>query len=176
MRKDFTHGQIQRTVQATKEAGVQAGLFILIGYPGERLIDLLKTLKMIRNLSPHYCGSSVAFPIKGTPFYEDVKDVLMPDYAWSRRNENRSSFKGRYPSLFYWFGIRLINNWAAFWRFGSRRDSMVKRALHVLKFIVTGSAVIGIGCLYDLKYKIFPDPVLLSKESGSTSATKGKRG
>jgi radical SAM superfamily enzyme YgiQ (UPF0313 family) len=176
MKKDFTRRQIRQSVHLTKKAGIQAGLFILIGYPGERLIDLLKTLMMIRDLAPHYCGSSVAFPIKGTPFFEDVKDILMPGYAWSRRNENRSAFRGRYPSLFYWFAVRLVNNWSAFWRAGDRRDSAVKRAAQGMKCIVAGAAVLAIGGVYELKHKLFPDPLLLSKEGGASQAVKGKRG
>jgi len=174
MRKDFTHEQIRKSVFLTKEAGIQAGLFILIGYPGERLLDFLRTLRMIRKLSPHHCGSSVAFPIKGTPFYEDVKDILSPNYAWSQRNENRIAFRGRYPSLFYWFAVRLLNNWSAFWRCKELRHPMGVRLVKAAKFIIAGTAVLGLGGFYDLKHRLFPDDVLLSKEEGSQPDETGK--
>ncbi|MHC4945617.1 MAG: B12-binding domain-containing radical SAM protein, partial [Planctomycetota bacterium] len=156
MRKDFTVSQVMESVKFSMEAGIEVGLFILIGYPGEKLVDLLKTLKMIRKLAPHYCGSSVAFPIKGTQFYDDVRHLLSEDYAWSRRNENRLSFRGRYPALFYWFAVRLIHNWAAFWSVRTRKDSVPKRLLRALKFVVAGCGVIAIGTLYELKQKFSP--------------------
>jgi radical SAM superfamily enzyme YgiQ (UPF0313 family) len=115
MRKGFTIDTVRESVRITKAAGIEVGLFILMGYPGEKMRDLLKTMSMIRDLAPHYCGGSVAFPIKGTQFYDEVRHQLAPDYAWSRRNENRLSFRGRYPAIFYWFAVRLLHNWSSFW-------------------------------------------------------------
>jgi len=134
MRKDVTVVKVRESVKVTKRAGIEVGLFILLGYPGERLLDLLKTLKMIRELSVHYCGSSVAFPIKGTPFYEEVRHLLAPDYAWSRRNENRLSFLGRYPSLFYWFAVRLVHNWSTFFSCRKEEKTLPGQMMRVLKF------------------------------------------
>jgi radical SAM superfamily enzyme YgiQ (UPF0313 family) len=169
MRKDFTVVKVRESVMVTKRAGIEVGLFILLGYPGERLLDLLKTLKMIRRLSVHYCGSSVAFPIKGTPFYEEVRHMLAPDYAWSRRNENRLSFMGRYPSLFYWFAVRLVHNWSTYWSCRKEGKTLAGQMMRVLKFTVAGLSVVAIGLVYDLKQKIFPDPFSGKKEQGAPS-------
>jgi len=155
MKKDFTVAQVRETVSMTMKVGVEVGLFILIGYPGERLIDLLKTLKMIRELSTDYCGGSVAFPIKGTQFYDDVEHLLAPDYSWSRRNENRLSFRGRYPTQFYWFAVRLLHNWSSFWSVRARRTSLLKRLVHAIKFIVAGLGVMTIGITFEIKQKLF---------------------
>ncbi len=174
MRKDFDTQRVRESIRITKEAGIEVGLFILMGYPGEKLRDLLQTMGMIRELAPHYCGGSVAFPIKGTQFYEDVRHMLAPDYAWSRRNENRLSFRGRYPVIFYWFAVRLLHNWSSFWSCRSRPprqqpatgmppapgDSPITRLLKVIKFTVAGTAVIIIGLWFDLKQKLMPDPLL----------------
>ncbi len=35
---------------------------------------------------------------------------MVEDQVWSQRNQNRLMFRGRYPALFYWFAIRLVNN------------------------------------------------------------------
>jgi radical SAM superfamily enzyme YgiQ (UPF0313 family) len=156
MRKDFTVDQVMESVKFSMDAGIEVGLFILIGYPGEKLADLVKTLKMIRKLAPHYCGSSVAFPIKGTQFYDDVRHLLAPDYAWSRRNENRLSFRGRYPALFYWFAVRLIHNWATFWSVRARKDPAATRLLRAVKFLVAGCGVFTLGFLFELKQKFSP--------------------
>jgi len=148
MAKGFTVEQVKRSVKLTMDTGIEAGLFILLGYPGETLGDVLKTMGMIRELKPHYCGGSVAYPIKGTPFYEEVRHLLADDYAWSSRNENRPAFSGRYPRLFYWFAVRLLHNWSSYHSVRNRGLSPVKKAIHVLKFLVAGAGTIGVGLAY----------------------------
>jgi radical SAM superfamily enzyme YgiQ (UPF0313 family) len=169
MRKDFTVAKVRESVAITKKAGIEVGLFILLGYPGERLLDLLKTCRMIKKLSAHYCGSSVAFPIKGTPFYTEVKHMLAPDYAWSRRNENRLSFQGRYPSLFYWFAVRLVHNWSTFWSCRKQDKTLFRQLLRAIKFSVAGLSVVAIGLGYDLKGLFSPAPHSKKKEQGAPS-------
>lgn len=155
MKKDFTVAKVRESIKMTMDVGVQAGLFILMGYPGERLSHFLKTLGMIRDLSVHYCGGSVAFPIKGTQFYEDVKHLLAPGYSWSKRNENRLSFQGRYPRIFYWFAVRLLHNWASFFSVRTRKDGFVKQIVRSIKFSVAGAGLMVVGMAYDLKQKLF---------------------
>jgi anaerobic magnesium-protoporphyrin IX monomethyl ester cyclase len=157
MGKGFTVEQVKESVALTMKTGIEVGLFILIGYPGETVFDLLKTMGMIRELKPDYCGGSVAFPIKGTPFYDDVRHLLSEDYAWSRRNENRLSFRGRYPRLFYWFAVRLLHNWSSFFSVRSRTLPIWKRFVYGLKFIVAGAGTIGIGIPYWAMQKILPE-------------------
>lgn len=154
MQKGFNHNQIKRAVFATQEHGIQAGIFILIGYPGETMADFFKTISMVKYLNPDACGTSVAYPIKGTVFYEQVKNRLSAEYSWSRRNENRIAFRGRYPEMFYYFAIRFVNNWAAFWRGQKDHDSILYQLLRIAKIGVTASAVLLIGSIYDLKHKL----------------------
>ncbi|MFC1854227.1 B12-binding domain-containing radical SAM protein, partial [candidate division CSSED10-310 bacterium] len=149
MNKGFQIPQVRQAVDWTQKSGIDAGLFILIGYPGETLADLWKTLRMIKELNPEACGNSVAYPIKGTPFYDLVKHKLSADYAWSKRNENRIAFRGRYPELFYWFAIRLVNNWAFFWRGVEERDKVGSQSIRAAKCLIAGSIVLTIGCFYD---------------------------
>jgi len=53
-------------------------------------------------------GTSVAFPIKGTEFYERVESRIIPNENWSSRNQNKLLFKGKYPRLYYWFAARWL--------------------------------------------------------------------
>jgi radical SAM superfamily enzyme YgiQ (UPF0313 family) len=110
MKKQFTIEDVFRAGRLTKEAGIEVGFFIMIGYPGEEIEDIYKTVDMLKKLEPDLCGSAVAFPIKGTAFYKSVEDKIITQLEWKQRNENRLAFKGRYPKIFYWFAIRMINN------------------------------------------------------------------
>jgi hypothetical protein len=50
----------------------------------------------------------VAFPIKGTEFYERVENQVVQNDNWSSRNQNKLLFKGKYPRLYYWFAARWL--------------------------------------------------------------------
>jgi len=156
MGKGFTVEKVKESVSLTMKKGIEAGLFILIGYPGENLSDLAKTLKMIRQLGPDYCGGSVAFPIKGTPFYEEVKHLLSEDYAWSRRNENRLSFRGRYPRLFYWFAVRLLHNWSSLFSIRNRNAPFTRRLMYGIKVAIAWPGTFGVGLASGLWQKVAP--------------------
>ncbi|MBN2382849.1 B12-binding domain-containing radical SAM protein [bacterium] len=154
MKKGFTTTQIGEAVKLTKQNGIEAGLFILIGYPGETMKDLFLTLSMIRRIGPTTCGTSVAYPIKGTVFYEQVKDVLSPDYTWSQRNENRISFRGLYSERYYWFAVRLVNNWNLYYRGKQQGDSILKQLVRAGKIMIAGSASLVIGLFCHLENRL----------------------
>jgi len=153
MKKGFSLEQVHEAVTSTQQAGIEAGLFILVGYPGETFYDLRQTLSMIRKMRPDACGNSVAYPIMGTPFYHEVQQQLSENYSWSTRNENRIAFRGRYPEMFYWFAIRLMNNWSFLWRTRKQPPSLLLRISWILKILITAKAVFLISFFYDLKAK-----------------------
>jgi radical SAM superfamily enzyme YgiQ (UPF0313 family) len=152
MNKKFTVDQVRQATAMTREAGIQVGHFIMLGYPGETRRDILSTIRFLKETRPDHFGPSVAFPIKGTSFYEEVKDRVVEDQVWSQRNQNRLMFRGRYPALFYWFAIRLLNNEVPlFNRYlpGWRRPANLLRALSAgIKSVVCRAGTLAIHLLY----------------------------
>ena len=98
MRKGTTVAQVREAARITQELGMQAGFFILLGYPDETTADIRMTIDFLKETRPDVVGTSVAFPIKGTEFYERVGDRLIPDENWSSRNQNKLLFKGKIPA------------------------------------------------------------------------------
>lgn len=108
MHKETRLEEIYSATRLTKAAGIQVGFFIMFGYPGETLEDIRLTEKMLADLKPDTAGFSVAYPLKGTPFYEQVKAQMSPQqHQWSSTNENRLLFEARYPNQFYNLTIRI---------------------------------------------------------------------
>src|SRR5215472_14376629 len=108
MRKGTTVEQVREAARITQEVGMQAGFFILLGYPDETTADIRTTIDFLKETRPDVVGTSIAFPIKGTEFYERVEKRLVPDENWSSRNQNKLLFKGKYPRLYYWFAARWL--------------------------------------------------------------------
>jgi anaerobic magnesium-protoporphyrin IX monomethyl ester cyclase len=108
MTKGTTLEQVRTAARITQEVGIQAGFFILLGYPDETTADLRKTINLLKDTKPDVFGTSVAFPMKGTEFYKRVQERIIPNDNWSSRNQNKLLFKGKYPRLYYWFAVRWL--------------------------------------------------------------------
>ncbi len=97
----------ERSIEAAEiihRNGMEFLAWILLGYPGEEKKDIYLTRDLVVKIKPDVLSISVAFPIKGTPFYDMVKDRLQHKRPiWRRTAENRLVFRGRYPNLFYFF-------------------------------------------------------------------------
>jgi anaerobic magnesium-protoporphyrin IX monomethyl ester cyclase len=81
--------------------GIRVGFFIQLGYLGEQLADLLATRKLIEQVAPDDIGVSVAYPLPGTKFYEQVKVQLGEKTHWQDSGDLAMMFRGAYDSTFY---------------------------------------------------------------------------
>ena len=145
MQKGTTVAQVREAARLTQEAGMQAGFFILLGYPDETTADIRATIDLLKETRPDVVGTSVAFPIKGTEFYERVESRIIPDQNWSSRNQNKLLFKGKYPRIYYWFAARWLVkevNIDKMWRLA--KPPYIRIAIESAKMIVArlGVAVV----------------------------------
>jgi len=91
-------------------AGIELGVFVMIGYPGERREDIDATLRMLHFLEPEVLLLSVAHPMKGTAFYDEVADRIVRPDGWEESHGGRLAFEMDYPRRFYEAAQRMI--WA----------------------------------------------------------------
>ncbi len=110
MRKEDTVADILRAGRMLRAAGIEIGVFVMIGYPGERVEDIDATLRMLHTLEPEVTLLSVAHPMKGTQFYDAVADRVTEPPGWAERNGGRLAFEMDYPREFYDMAQRMI--WA----------------------------------------------------------------
>ncbi|MEL6346415.1 MAG: radical SAM protein [Myxococcota bacterium] len=89
-------------------AGIELGVFVMIGYPGESREDLDATLTMLHTLQPEVTLLSVAHPMKGTTFYDEIVDRVLPTPASD--GSGRLRFEMDYPRPYYDVAQRMI--WA----------------------------------------------------------------
>jgi radical SAM superfamily enzyme YgiQ (UPF0313 family) len=97
-------------IKLTRKYGIEAGTFIMLGYPGERKIDILATAQHLIESDPDIFLTTVAYPIKGTPFYSEVESKLVTDLSWDKRTDRDLDFKGRFSKNFYKHANRYLIN------------------------------------------------------------------
>jgi radical SAM superfamily enzyme YgiQ (UPF0313 family) len=110
MHKGVRAEQSIKAGEIVRAHGIEFLSWIMLGYPGEEKDDILLTRDMLVKVKPDVLSVSVAFPIRQTPFYEEVRDRISQKRSlWRRTGENRLVFAGRYSSLFYSFAQRWLH-------------------------------------------------------------------
>jgi len=129
MERGVTVEQVQSAVSACKVRGIQTGMFLMWGYPGEQLQDIEETIEHVKRSDPDIFFTTIAYPIKGTPYYKSVSDSLVQLKPWSETSDREVVVRGRRPARFYEFADRLLRDeveLARLKRGGSQGDAEVE--------------------------------------------------
>ncbi|HSC17035.1 MAG TPA: radical SAM protein [Gammaproteobacteria bacterium] len=81
--------------------GIRVGFFLMLGYVGEELEDILATRDLVERARPDDIGVSVAYPLPGTKFFELVKRELGAKRNWDDSDDLDMMFFGTYRSELY---------------------------------------------------------------------------
>jgi anaerobic magnesium-protoporphyrin IX monomethyl ester cyclase len=101
MRKGTTVREIREARQLLGVEGIRVGFFIQLGYLGEGLPELLETRRLIEQARPDDVGVSVAYPLPGTPFYEEVHSQLQGKTHWDDSADLAMMFQGAFDTATY---------------------------------------------------------------------------
>jgi anaerobic magnesium-protoporphyrin IX monomethyl ester cyclase len=97
-------------IKLTRKYGIEAGTFIMLGYPGEKKEDIYETVNHLKNSNPDIFLTTVAYPIKGTPFFQEVEEKILTNLPWDKRTDRDLDFSGRYSKKFYRYANRYLVN------------------------------------------------------------------
>ena len=101
---------VQAKTHMLQKRGIEVGMFIMLGYEGEQLSDLQATVDHLKSANPDVFLTTVAYPIKGTPYFEEVEDRLITDLSWQLRTDRDLGVSGRHSSRFYDHATRWMVN------------------------------------------------------------------
>lgn len=88
-------------INLLKKYGIRAGTFIMLGYDGETWEDIDDTTKYLKAALPDDLLTTLAYPIKGTPYYDSVKDSLVSLKSWDEGSDRDIAVLGRGSRRFY---------------------------------------------------------------------------
>lgn len=110
MNRRVNAADTREKIKLTRKHGIEAGTFIMLGYPGERKQDIIETTQHLKDSNPDIFLTTVAYPIKGTPFYNEIESRLITNKQWHERTDRDLDFKGRFSKKFYKHANRYMVN------------------------------------------------------------------
>ena len=116
---------IERVVDTTarlRRRGIEVGMFIMLGYDGERTDDLRATVEHLKRTAPDIFLTTVSYPIKGTPYYDQVSSHLAAPRSWTETTDRDLNIANRPSRRYYDFARRWISGEVArhqYWQRGA---------------------------------------------------------
>jgi anaerobic magnesium-protoporphyrin IX monomethyl ester cyclase len=110
MERGVTVEQVQSSVALCRAAGIQSGMFLMWGYEGEDLSDIEATVDHVKKTDPDIFFTTVAYPIKGTPYFSDVANRVEPLKIWSGGSDRDFRIRNRHSRQYYRFADKLLRS------------------------------------------------------------------
>ncbi|MGH9172713.1 MAG: B12-binding domain-containing radical SAM protein, partial [Vicinamibacterales bacterium] len=101
--------QVAATTARLRRRGIQVGMFIMLGYDGERSEDLRATVEHLKRTSPDVFLTTVSYPIKGTPYYDAVASRIVAPRPWAESTDRELLIQGRPSRRYYDFARRWMS-------------------------------------------------------------------
>jgi radical SAM superfamily enzyme YgiQ (UPF0313 family) len=108
MERGVTVEQVRRANRICRERGIQTGMFLMWGYQGEALEDIEATIEHVKRSAPDIFFTTLAYPIKGTPYFEKVASDIVQLKPWGETSDREFVIRGRRSRRFYECADRLL--------------------------------------------------------------------
>jgi anaerobic magnesium-protoporphyrin IX monomethyl ester cyclase len=112
--------QVRSALSGCNVRGIQTGMFLMWGYEGEELQDIEATIDHVKRSDPDIFFTTVAYPIKGTPYYQRVANSLVQLKPWAETSDREVLLQGRPSAKYYEFADHLLTDEVALARLQRR--------------------------------------------------------
>lgn len=102
--------QTREMIQLVKKHGIEAGTFIMLGYPGETEEDIIETINHLKVSMPDQFTITITYPIKGTPLYAEVENDFLTNFPWESSTDRDIDFKRQYDRKYYEYAVSWVTN------------------------------------------------------------------
>ena len=80
------------------------------GYEGEELGDIEATIDHVKKTDPDIFFTTVAYPIKGTPYFAEVESRVEELKSWNVGSDREVRIRNRHSRQFYSFADKLLRS------------------------------------------------------------------
>ncbi len=116
MQRGVTAEQVQWATKMAQRYGIEVGMFLMWGYDGEELADIEATIEHVKKANPNIFFTTVAYPIKNTPYYRQIAPSLRLDKDWVEATDRDYVVQGRHTRQYYRYADQWLRNEVAAFR------------------------------------------------------------
>jgi anaerobic magnesium-protoporphyrin IX monomethyl ester cyclase len=116
MARGVTVTEVQAATHRLRAAGIQVGMFLMWGYEGEGPEDIEATIEHVKRSNPDVFFTTVAYPIKGTPYFDETLDRIVPTLTWEAGSDRDLAIRGRRSKRYFSFATRRLKHEVALHR------------------------------------------------------------
>jgi radical SAM superfamily enzyme YgiQ (UPF0313 family) len=107
---------VKKMIQQTNAMGMETGTFVMVGYPGEDMDDINKTIQYLKDAKPTIYTITIAYPIHGTSLYNEIESKITNELDWETTTDRDIEFERTYSKQFYKFAVARVVNEVEFSR------------------------------------------------------------
>jgi anaerobic magnesium-protoporphyrin IX monomethyl ester cyclase len=107
MQRGVSVAQVRKACALAQAHGIQVGMFLMWGYEGEELEDIAATVEHVKATNPDVFFTTVSYPIKGTGYFEKVRERVRSPIAWQEASDRDYQIAGRHGRDYY----KLADQW-----------------------------------------------------------------
>ncbi len=107
MERSTNAERVVEVVRKLEAAGIETGMFLMLGYEGEQLQDIEASIDMVARAAPGVFLTTVSYPIAGTPYAHQVAERTVPTASWHDGSDRDLAVAGRHSPR--WF--EAANRW-----------------------------------------------------------------
>ena len=133
MSRGVTREEIARATRWCQQHGLQAGYFVMFGYPGEELSDIYQTIEFVETQQPDIYLTTVAYPLRGTALFGEVEKDILADKGWEKHLQRELDIRGRFTRDLYDFAIKKLASDYRNRQLRGRLKPLHKRLFHWLR-------------------------------------------
>lgn len=100
--------RVREMMLRSREKGLETGTFIMLGYPGEEIADILETVEHLKACRADHYTVTTTYPIAGTPLHEEISGRLTVTPEWAGSTDRDLRFERTYPERFYSHALRYL--------------------------------------------------------------------
>ncbi|MCD5409700.1 MAG: B12-binding domain-containing radical SAM protein [Methanocellales archaeon] len=85
MERETNKEEMKKIIDSTTKMGMMVVAHVVLGLPGEDREDVAETIKLMKELAPHYALFYLPTPYPGTKFYESAKEMdIIKELDWGK--------------------------------------------------------------------------------------------
>jgi anaerobic magnesium-protoporphyrin IX monomethyl ester cyclase len=111
--------QVRKACALAQAHGMQVGMFLMWGYEGEELEDIAATVEHVKATLPDIFFTTVSYPIKGTGYFEKVRERVRSPIVWQEATDRDYVIEGRRGGDYYKLADQWLRNEVEAFRLGA---------------------------------------------------------